>query len=137
MGKKPRLLLLDANAVFAAYRFGVWEGLCSAYDIVLPSTIVRVEALFYVSRDSGARISLDLPDLVANGTISEVAVDPTEVAALRSRFDHELRERIDRGEAEAIAYVLAHSDEDLRFVTSDGSALEPSARWASPTVRCA
>lgn len=127
MAKRPRLLLLDANAVFAAFRYGAWEGLCASYEIVLPSTVVRVEGMFYDSRETGRRVYLDLPALVADGTVTEYAADASNVAATLARFSPPFRRRVDPGEAEAISYLLAHPDEDLRFVTADGSAIEAVA----------
>ncbi len=127
MPKRPRLLLLDANAVFAAFRHCAWEGLCASYEIVLPSTVVRVEGMFYASRETGRRVYLDLPALVASGTVTEYEADTAEVAATLARFSPPFRRRVDPGEAEAISYLLAHPDEDLRFVSADGSALEAVA----------
>jgi hypothetical protein len=127
MAKRPRLLLLDANAVFAAFRHGTWEGLCASYELVLPSTVVRVEGMFYESRGTARRVYLDLPALVADGTVTEYAADASDVAATLERFSPSFRRRIDPGEAEAISYLLAHPDEDVRFVSADGSALEAVA----------
>jgi hypothetical protein len=127
MVKRPRLLLLDANAVFAAFRHGAWDGLCASYEVVLPSTVVRVEGMFYESRDTGRRVYLDLPALVADGTVTEYEAAAADVAATLARFSPPFRRRVDPGEAEAISYLLAHADEDLRFVTADGSALEAVA----------
>ena len=127
MAKRPRLLLLDANAVFAAFRYGAWDKLCAAYEVVVPSTVIRVEAMFYDSRETGRRIYLDLPALVKSGTITEYVAEAAVLASTLARFRPPFRQRIDPGEAEAIAYLLAHPDEDLAFVTSDASALEAVA----------
>ena len=127
MAKRPRLLLLDANAVFAAFRYGAWEGLRAAYEIVVPSTVVRHEALFYLSRETGRRVELDLAGEAQDGRIVEVVVPAVEIAELRSRFDASFRMRVDAGEAEALAYLVKREDEDMRFVSSDASALEAVA----------
>jgi hypothetical protein len=127
LAKRPRLLLLDANAVFAAFRYGAWEGLCAAYEIVVPATVVRHEALFYVSRETGRRMELDLVADAREGRIAEVTVTPEEIARLRLRFDVSFRMRLDAGEAEALAYLAKREDDDLRFVSSDASALEAVA----------
>ena len=76
MARRPRLLLLDANAVFAAFRYGAWEGLCAAYEVVVPTTVVHHEALFYVSRETGKRMELDLARAAREGRIVEVTVSP-------------------------------------------------------------
>jgi hypothetical protein len=127
LAKRPRLLLLDANAVFAAFVSGAWEGLCAGYEVVVPSTIVRVEAMFYDSRETGRRVYLDLPALVDAGTIAEYVASAAELAATLAQFRPPFRQRIDPGEAEAITYLLTRPDDDAAFVTSDGSALEAVA----------
>jgi hypothetical protein len=127
LAKRPRLLLLDANAVFAAFRYGAWDGLCAAYEVVVPATVVRVEAMFYDSRETGRRVYLDLPALVDAGTITEYAAGAVELADTLARFRPPFRQRLDPGEAEAIAYLLTHPDGDLAFVTSAASALEAVA----------
>ncbi|HVR73413.1 MAG TPA: hypothetical protein VMT52_03740 [Planctomycetota bacterium] len=44
MSRKPRLLLLDAGAIFEALRIEGWEALVRGYEVLVPSTIVHVEA---------------------------------------------------------------------------------------------
>jgi hypothetical protein len=127
LANRPRLLLLDANAVFAAFRQGAWAGLCAAYEVVVPTTVIHAEALFYISRDTGRRIELDLAAEVRAGKIAEVTVPTTEIARLRARFDAGFRKQLDAGEAEALAYLVGREDDEMRFVTSDTSALEAVA----------
>lgn len=124
MVKKPKLLLLDANAVFAAFKYGVWDGLCTAYAVMLPATVVYVEGMFYDPPGGGRRVYLDLPALVANGTITEYRASVEKVAAMRARFRMPFRRSIDDGEAEAIVFLLENPDEDVRFVTADKGALQ-------------
>ena len=124
--KRPRLLLLDANAVFALFHYGAWNGLCASYEVVVPETVVR-EAVFYKSRETGRRVELDLAREAREGRIAEIVVPPLEIALLRSRFDPSFRKQLEDGEAEAIAYLLAHADDDMAFVTADASALEAVA----------
>jgi hypothetical protein len=94
---------------------------------VVPTTVVRHEALFYTSRETGRRVELDLAGDAREGRIVEVTVSPEEIAGLRARFDASFRMRLDAGEAEALAYLLNHEGEDMRFVSSDASALEAVA----------
>jgi hypothetical protein len=124
LAKRPRLLLLDANAVFAAFRHGAWNGLCAAYELVVPNTVVRREAIFYVSRETNRRVELDLSGEARDGRIEEVTVPPAEITALRSRFDSSFRMGLDAGEAEALAYLVQQEDDEMRFVTSDAAALQ-------------
>jgi hypothetical protein len=127
MAKKPKLLLLDANAVFAAFKHGAWDGLCKAYEVVLPSTVVHVEGMFYDPPNGGRRVYLDLPALVEAGTVTEYTAVAGEIAAMRARFKAPMREKIDDGEAEAIVFLLEMPDEDVRFVTADKAALQAVA----------
>lgn len=128
MPKKPRLLLLDAVAVVAAFEVGVWERLVAEYQIVIPS-IVADEAHFYVKPPrTGRRYPIDLPAMEATGTIQVCEVALAEIATLLARFDASFSGRIHAGEAEALAY-LAGLDEsvDVRLVTSDKAALIAAA----------
>lgn len=127
MAKRPKLLLLDSNAVFAAFKYRAWDGLCKAYDIVLPSTVVNVEGMFYDPPEGGRRVYLDLPSLVADGMVIEYTAPAEALAAMRRRFKPAFRDRIDDGEAEAIVYLLDHPDEDVRLVTADKGALQAVA----------
>ena len=87
MPKKPRLLLLDAVAVVAAFEVGVWERLVAEYQIVIPS-IVADEAHFYVKPPrTGHRYPIDLPAMEATGTIQICEVALGEIATLLARFD--------------------------------------------------
>lgn len=123
MSSKPRLLLLDAGAVFAALTYECWEGLVSAYQLVIGAVIVRDEAVFYRTR-GGDRVEIDLPAEVALGRIREIEMSAAEVEAVRKRLIPDFRQRLDDGEMESIAYLLEHPEEDLRFVSGDGPAIE-------------
>jgi hypothetical protein len=121
---RPKQLLLDAGAVFGAHEHRVWDPLCAAYKIIVPATVVRKEAEFYIDLETGERHELDLPSLVSGGTIREYTAPLSEISAVLSRFREPTLGVIDLGEAEAIAYILAHDEEDSRFVTADGPAIE-------------
>lgn len=126
MSGKPRLLLLDAGAVFAALRFDAWNALASAYEVIVPSIVVRVEAIFYVDR-TGDRVEIDLPAEVENSRIREVVMSASEIGAVRKRFTPEFRERLHAGELEALAYLLDNPDPGLKFVSGDGPAIQAAA----------
>jgi hypothetical protein len=123
MGRKPRLLLLDAGAVFAAMRLDVWDALVDAYEIVVPSTVVRVEAVFYRDRE-GRRVEIDLREEVGTKRITEIEMTADEIDDVRLRFTPEFRERLDPGELEALAYLVAQPELDIRFVSGDGPAIQ-------------
>lgn len=121
MPKKPRLLLLDAVAVVAAFRVGVWDRLVDAYEVVV-SSVVMDEAHFYEDPRTRKRHPIDLAAMEAAGVIQGCEVGLAEIGALLARFDGTLS--IHAGEAEALAYLASvDEDTDIRFVTSDRAAL--------------
>ncbi|HLM68924.1 MAG TPA: hypothetical protein VK358_15405 [Longimicrobium sp.] len=124
MPKRPRLLLLDAVAIVAAFRAGVWEQLVTAYEVVV-SSVVMDEAHFYDDAD-GRRHPIDLAAMEAAGTIQGCEVGLAEIDTLLARFDGTLS--IHAGEAEALAYLASFDEEiDIRLVTSDKAALFAAA----------
>jgi hypothetical protein len=126
MSSRPRLLLLDAGAVFAALRFDAWEALVAAYEVIVPSVVVRVEAIFYVTLQD-ERIEIDLPMEATNGRIREVVMSAADIEAVTRRFTPDFRERLDDGELEALAYLANNPDEEMRFVSADGPAIQAVA----------
>lgn len=126
MGTKPQLLLLDAGAVFACLRFDAWDAIVDAYEVVVPSIVVRIEVEFYVNQQ-GERIEIDLADDVARGRIREVSMTVSEIEALKQTFAPDFRDRLHEGELEGLAYLLANPGMDIRFVTGDGPAIEAVA----------
>lgn len=124
MSARPRLLLLDACAIFEAFACGGWKALCARYELVVPSIVVRREAIFYFDAD-GRRISLDLPALVIAGVITEYAATAAELADTSALFHPEFRPRLQDGELEALTYLRIHQPgPDTAFVTADGPAIE-------------
>lgn len=126
MSRKPRLLLLDAGAVFAALRYECWDALLDCYEVVIGAVVVRVEAIFYTSRE-GERIEIDLPAEVSRGRVREVEMSAQQLEEVRKLFTPEFRERIDEGELEAIAYLLENPHEEIRLVSGDGPAIQAVA----------
>lgn len=126
MSRKPRLLLLDAGAIFAALSHECWDALVASYEVVIGATIVREEAIFFTNQH-GERIEIDLPAEVARGRIREVEMTALQVQTVRERFERDFRDRLDDGELESIAYLLENAAEDIRFVSGDGPAIEAVA----------
>lgn len=124
MSARPRLLLLDACAVFEAFACDGWAALCRSYEIVVPSIIVRREVEFYEDAE-GRRQPLDLRPLVADGTIREYTATAAELAETAARFHPEFRPRVHDGELEALTYLrVVEPDARTAFVTADGGAIE-------------
>ena len=126
MGTKPRLLLLDAGAVFVCLRVDAWDAIVDAHEVVVPSIVVRVEGEFYVDQ-RGERIEIDLADDIARGRIREVSMSVSGIEAVKKKFTPDFRDRLHDGELEGLAYLLANPGDDIRFVTGDGPAIEAVA----------
>ena len=122
MRAKPRLLLLDAGAVIAAFQCRGWAALCAAYDIVVPSIIVA-EAHFYPDAD-GRRQPIDLASLVASNTIQEYEAPLAEFARTAALLHPELRDRVHAGEQEALTYLRTEPTDGVAFLSADGGAIE-------------
>lgn len=125
--RKPRLLLLDANAVIAALEAGAWDALVAAYDILLPSIVVRTELIFFRDPVTGRQAPVNAPGWVAEGSVREISMGATDLAGVLRRFAEPFVSTLDPGEAEALAYLLLDQDDALRFVSADGWAIQAAA----------
>jgi hypothetical protein len=122
MTAKPRLLLLDAGAVIAAFRCRGWDALCAGYEIVVPSIIVA-EAHFFPDRE-GRRQPIDLALLAASDTIREYEAPLDEFTRTAAMLHPELRSRVHAGEQEALTYLRTHPTDGVAFLSADGGAIE-------------
>jgi hypothetical protein len=123
--KKPRLLLLDAMSVVAAFEAEAWNHLITSYDVVIPGSVAG-EAHFY--EREGRRYPIDLSTFEAAGKIRVADMDASDLQAVRGRFTRSFGGQIHVGEVEALAYLLSLGDEvDIRLVTSDRAALHATA----------
>lgn len=131
MPAKPRLLLLDAGAVMAAFACGAWPQLCKAYEIVVPSIVID-EVQFYKDA-SGSRHEIDLRFEMHEGRVLCYEATESEFKYALGVLHPELRDRIHAGEQEAISYLLTREDEDIAFVSGDGAAIEAVAALGHST----
>jgi len=104
-------------------RHEAWDAVVDAYQVVVPSIVVRTEAIFFIDR-KGSRIEIDLSEEAARNRISVAEMLAADIDAVRLRFTPDFRQRLDAGELEAIAYMLANTDSGMRFVSADGPAIE-------------
>lgn len=125
MPPKPKLLLLDNGAVIWTFKTGVWDTLCSRFDVVVPSIIVRVEAVHWED-DEGRRHPIDLAAEVGAGKITEYEAHVAELTTTGALLHPDLRGRIQDGEREALTYLRTHRTAGVAFVTADGPAIEAS-----------
>jgi len=127
MPPKPRFLLCDAVSIITAHELGVWDKLCSSYEILVPSIVID-ECEFYRD-DQGQRIPIDLRTQVQQGIISEYQANPADFAATSALLHPELRARVHAGEREALTYLRINEPDDVWFVTADGGAIEAAVAF--------
>ncbi len=125
MPPKPRLLLLDNGAVIWAFKACAWDTLCNRFEIVVPSIIVRREAVYWEDSE-GHRHPIDLVAEAEAGRITEYEATMSELARTAALLHPELRARVDAGEREALTYLRTHETDGVAFVTADGAAIEAS-----------
>src|SRR3990172_8765063 len=99
---RPRLLLLDADACICAHQCDGWAVLRERYEVVVGETVVN-EVTFY--DDSNLqRHFLDLQAEVKAGLIHECSATPAEQTEFLAKLHAGLRQRLDPGETEVLAY---------------------------------
>lgn len=122
-----KYILFDANIIIELYKLGVWDSLISKVEIIVPSTVVRDEALFYSADEGGIPRPINLPALIKSGKIKEAIATAAEMAALENVFDRVFIMGLDPGEAEAIALLYSGSIGDPKFCTADKAAIQALA----------
>ncbi len=55
----PLLLILDANVIIDAHKFGAWDGICRTHTVFVPSVILYSEVYFYTKTD-GTVVNINL-----------------------------------------------------------------------------
>lgn len=122
---KPRCVLLDANVVIESHKLGVWPKLKSAYQLVLPATVSRREALYYFTRRG--REVIKIREQIATGEIIELEATADELIDLPGIFAPWFLDTLDPGEIEALALLRANKATGASFCTSDAPAIKALA----------
>ena len=115
-------VLLDANVIIEAHARGVWASLVDRVVLVVPSSVLA-EATHYVASETGMRSEIHLEQAVQDGRIREVSATAEQLARLLDQFDLVFVQRMDPGETEALALLLAGELSDCLFCSSDGPAI--------------
>lgn len=123
---KRRCILADANIVIKAHELGVWEPLCRAFRIAVPSTVVG-EAYKYHLPGHEQEFEIDLVKLGERGEVERCEATVQQIASVLEHFDPVFRQRMDPGEAETLAVLIARPNEELLFCTADGPAIRAIA----------
>ncbi|HQU34558.1 MAG TPA: hypothetical protein PLB88_09600 [Thermoanaerobaculaceae bacterium] len=129
MSGKPRLFLLDAGPVIGLHELGLWHELLERAQVIVPAIVAYKEVVFW---DDGGGVGrpIDLRRDEATGRLHICCADAAAVAAVLDRFDPVMRERIDAGEAEAIALLSSWEGERPEFCTADGAAVRAACLLA-------
>jgi len=122
MSGKPRLFLLDAGPVIGLHELGLWHGLLERAHVIVPAVVADKEVEFW---DDGGGVGrpIDLRRDEAAGHLQICCADAANIANVLDRFDPVMRERIDAGEAEAIALLHCWDGEPPEFCTADRAAV--------------
>jgi len=116
-------VLLDANIIIQAHVSGVWSSLMEKITLVAPSIVLQ-EATHYIDPGTEMRMEIHLDKWVTDGSLRKVEASAEQISAHLMRFDPVFVQRMDRGEAEALALLAAGALSDHRFCTADGPAIQ-------------
>ncbi|MBI5446229.1 MAG: hypothetical protein HY900_34070 [Deltaproteobacteria bacterium] len=122
MSGKPKLFLLDAGPVIGFHELGLWAALLDRAEVIVPAVVADREARFW-DDGQGVGRAITLRADEAAGRLQIMGADAVIVAAVLSRFDPVMRERIDPGEAEAITLMCNCEKEPREFCTADHAAV--------------
>jgi hypothetical protein len=125
---RPKFLLLDANIVIEAYILGIWQPLIERVEVLIPSIVIKDEALFFRKEENGVPPAIRLEELVEREEIKEISASADDIADLHSVFDRVFVQGLHDGESEALAWLLKRGGEQgLFFCTSDAHAIQALA----------
>ena len=125
--KRSKCVILDAMIIITAHELGVWAHMIERLDIVVPSIIVRDEALFYTRKECGIPEDINLRKLITQGKIREIAASVEEIADLQNIFDSIFLSGLHEGESEALAILKSDRVTEAFFCTSDIKAIQALA----------
>jgi hypothetical protein len=111
---RSRLILLDANVVIQLFQLQIWEQVTARCEIVLAQTVVD-EVQFYDTDDG--RQYVDWTEIEKSGAIKVESLPPADVQSYCNRFGVNYYEKLDPGEAEALA--LLERDDQSQICSAD------------------
>ena len=123
---KSRLVILDANVIIRAFAGNFWATLTNQYDVHVTSIVLHTEVYFYVDKNS-QKVPIDLAAEIAAGRLKELTATQNEIAALVDKVNPNFMDRIDDGEQEALALLVAGRFDDFRYCTGDTRAIKAMA----------
>ncbi|GAB4547759.1 MAG: hypothetical protein Tsb0013_07790 [Phycisphaerales bacterium] len=107
---RSRLILLDANVVIQLFQLGIWEQITARCEIVLAQTVVD-EVQFYETDTERKYVDWEHWKTACSMRIE--SVPPADVQAYCSKFGPGYYEKLDPGEAEALALLVRDTDSKI------------------------
>lgn len=121
---RPKFLLLDACVIIKAHEIKVWDSLMERATVAVSSIVARDEVLFYSDEEGMIPPGIDLPKLISEDRISELAAGLEELQSLRAVFDKNFNAGLDDGEAESLALLHSGKAEGYLYCSSDKVAIQ-------------
>ncbi len=115
-----KLLILDACVVIKLHEYGIWNHVVDTCEIYLSRVVAEDESQFYPVEDERFGKRLDLTESIAKEKIRLFEVPAAEVQVFKNRFDRLYFGEMDAGEAESLAFLVAHSD---RYLIASADAI--------------
>lgn len=109
-------LLLDANAIITLFEIGLWDRVVEKCEVFLSRIVVEQEVAYFAGKQRDQKI--DLSEDVASGRVRVFDVASSELKTLLDQFDPVYLEKLDPGQAESLACLLA-SEQDYMISTCD------------------
>jgi hypothetical protein len=108
--------------VIGLHELGLWHELLRRAQVIVPSIVAEQEAVFWDDR-CGDRRPIDLPGDRAAGRLRIGCADGASIATVLRRFDPVMQQRVDAGEAEALALLEFWDGDKPELCTADGGAV--------------
>lgn len=119
---KQKLLLLDADIIFFAHEYGIWDVLVERYEVYVVATVLEQEAKYFKT-PSGTRGS-NLRELEAAGKIHRLEASAKQIQDCFASFDPSFTKQLDAGEMEGITVVASGEPEHIYFCTGDTNGIQ-------------
>ncbi|GAH54792.1 unnamed protein product [marine sediment metagenome] len=124
---KRKCVLLDADVVIEAHRISIWQRFVDRLQLIIPSTVIHDEALFFSPMGGGPPVDISLKAALQGGQVIELSATYEELVSLYNIFDRVFIEALHPGETEALALMKANKVEGTFFCTGDGHAIQALA----------
>lgn len=119
-----KCVLLDANIIIEAYKFGIWEKLVEQVEIRVSSIVAHSEALFYSKKERRVPEPIDLKRLITKGKIEEFPATQKEITTFLNKFDRVFVGGLHDGEAESLALIMHGGMKDTLYCSGDSTAIQ-------------